>query len=79
MFWDVYKSLLACFRSGPTDKTLEEEFDLANLGAEQDDIELISGLQPLHIGDEIVGDGVVLQDDYYAADFTDEEDSFVAK
>jgi hypothetical protein len=75
-FWDVYKSLLACFRNGPTDKTLEEEFNLANLGAEQDDIELISGLQPLRIGDEIVGDGVVLQDDYYAADFTDEEDSF---
>ena len=72
-FWDVYKSLLACFRRGPVDITLEDEFNLANLGAEQD-IELISGLRHLRISDEIVGDGVVLQEDYNEADFTDSED-----
>jgi len=56
------------------DKTLEEEFNLANLGAEHN-VELISGLRPLRVGDEIVGDGMVLQEDYCEADFTDEEDS----
>ncbi len=72
-FWDIYKLLLACFRRGPVDLTLEDEFNLANLGADQD-MELISGLRPLRIGDEVVGDGVVLWEDYDEADFTDPED-----
>jgi len=72
-FWDIYKLLLACFRRGPVDLTLEDEFNLANLGADQD-MELISGLRPLRIGDEVVGDGVVLREDYDEADFTDPED-----
>ena len=72
-FWDIYKSLLACFQRGPVDISLAEEFNLANLGAEHD-IELISGLRHLRIGDEIVGDGVALRENYYEAEFTDNEE-----
>lgn len=36
-------------------------------------LELISGLRPLRIGDEVVGDGVVLREDYDETDFTDLE------
>jgi hypothetical protein len=74
-FWDIYKSLLACFRRGPVDATLEAEFVLANLGAEQD-IALVSGFRDLRNGDEIVGDGVVLQEDYNEADFTEDEEVY---
>jgi hypothetical protein len=72
-FWDVYKLLLACFRQGPVDVTIEEEFNLANLGADQD-MHLLPGLRELRIGDDVVGDGVVLQEDYYEADFTSDEE-----
>ena len=72
-FWDVYKLLLACFRWSPVDVTIKEEFNLANLGADQD-MDLLPGLQELRIGDNIVGDGVVLQEDYYEADFTSDEE-----
>ena len=68
-FWDVYKLLLARFREDLVDVTIEEEFNLANLGADQD-MDLLPGLQEMQIGDEVVGDGVVLQEDYYEADFT---------
>jgi len=54
-FWDIYKLLLACFRRGPVDLTLEDELNLANLGADQN-MELISGLCLLWIGDEVVGE-----------------------
>lgn len=61
------------------DVTFKEEFDLANIGADQD-MDLIPGLRQLRIGDEVVGDGVVLQEDYNEADFTsdtdDEEDVY---
>ncbi len=59
------------------DVTLEREFNLANLGADQG-MELLPGLRQLQIGDEVVGDGVVLlQKDYNEADFTaDEEDVY---
>ena len=72
-FWDVYKSLLACFRGGPVDATHEADFILANFGAEQN-IALVSGLRHLRNDDEIVGDGVVLREDYNEADFTDDEE-----
>src|ERR1700678_2534355 len=73
-FWDVYKLLLACFRQEPVDVTIKEEFNLANLGANQD-MDLLPGLREMRIGDEVVGDGVVLQEDHYEADFTsDSED-----
>lgn len=73
-FWEVYKLLLACFRSGEAvDRALEEEFNLANLGAEED-MALMSGLRQLRLGDEVVGDGVVLHEDYEVADFTDSEE-----
>jgi len=55
------------------DLTLEDEINLANLGVDQN-MELISGLCPLWIGDEVVGDGVVLRKNYDEADFTDPED-----
>jgi hypothetical protein len=56
------------------DVTIEEEFNLANLRANQD-MDLLSGLREMQIGDEVVGDGVVLQEDHYEADFTsDSED-----
>ena len=78
-FWDIYKLLLVCFRRVSIDVTLKEEFDLANIGANQD-MDLIPGLRQLRIGDEVVGDGVVLQEDYNEADFTsddeDEEDIY---
>lgn len=78
-FWDIYKLLLACFRQSPTDLTLEKEFNLANLGANQSDMDLLPGLRGLRIGDEVVGDGVILQDNYDEADFTsDEDDTFAA-
>jgi len=72
-FWDIYKSLLACFRQGSVDVTLEKEFNLTNLGADQD-IDLLPGLRELRIGNEVVGDGVVLQEDYEEADFSEDED-----
>jgi hypothetical protein len=86
-FWDVYKLLLACFQQGPVDATIKEEFNLANLRANQD-MHLLPGLRELQIGEDVVGDGVVLQGDYdevdfmsdeevedaYAADFTDDEE-----
>lgn len=86
-FWDVYKLLLACFRQGHVDGTIEEQFNLANLGADQD-MDLLPGLQEMRIGGEVVGDGVALQEDYeagsgftsnsedeaYAANFTDNEE-----
>lgn len=80
-FWDVYKLLLACFQQGPMDVTFDEEFNLANLGADQD-MDLLP-LQELRIGDEVVGDGaVLLQEDFDEADFTsdseDEEDAYAA-
>ena len=36
---------------------------------------LMSGLHHLRNGDEIVGDGVVLQEDYNEAEFTDDEEN----
>lgn len=72
-FWDVYKLLLACFRQGPVDANIEEEFNLSNLGADQD-MHLLHGLRELRIGDDVVGDGVVLQEDYDEADFTSDEE-----
>ena len=54
--------------------TLEEEFNLTNLGADQD-MDLLPGLHQLRIGDEIVGDGVVLHGDHDKADFTDSGES----
>jgi len=56
------------------DVTFKEEFDLANIGADQD-MDLIPGLRQLRIGDEVVGDGVVLQEDYDEADFTSDTDN----
>ncbi|KAM6491906.1 hypothetical protein JOM56_012544 [Amanita muscaria] len=74
-FWDIYKALLACFQHDPinTYATLEEEFNLANLGADQG-MDLLPGLRQLRVGDEVVGDGVVLHGDNDEADFTDSED-----
>ena len=46
------------------DVTIEEEFNLANLGADHG-MDLLPGLQELCIGGEVVGDGAVLQEDYY--------------
>jgi hypothetical protein len=78
-FWNIYKLLLVRFRRVSMDVTFKEEFDLANIGADQD-MDLIPGLRQLRIGDEVVGDGVVLQEDYNEADFTsdtdDEEDVY---
>lgn len=73
-FWDTYKTLLACFRQNPVDLTFDEEFNLANL-AVHDDVDLLQGLRQLQIGDEVVGDGVVLQEDYDAAEFTSDEEA----
>ena len=77
MFWDVYKLLLARFRQGHVDMmTIEEEFNLAKLGADQD-MDLLPGFREMRIGDEVVGDGVALstlQEDYCEADFSDYED-----
>src|SRR6266511_5430823 len=72
-FWDIYNLLLSSFQQGPEDVTLEEEFNLANLAADQD-VDLIPGLRQLRIGDKVVGDGVVLQGNYDEADFTSDED-----
>ena len=72
-FWDVYKLLLACFQQGPVDATIEDEFNLANLRADQD-MDLLPGLWKLRIGDEVVGDGVVLQEDCFEAGFTSDEE-----
>ncbi|GLB40063.1 hypothetical protein LshimejAT787_0705730 [Lyophyllum shimeji] len=73
-FWDVYADLLGCFRAGPVDQTLEQDFNLANLGADWD-MELIEGLKEVRAGDEAVGDGVVLGLDgsYDEAEFTDSD------
>ena len=68
-FWDVYRSLLSCFREGHVDVTIEEQFNLANFGADQD-MDLLPGLRKMRIGDEVIGDGVALQEDCYEADFT---------
>jgi len=61
--------------------TIEEQFNLANLGADQD-MELLPGLREMRIGGEVVGDGVALQGSYYEADFTssseNEESSYAA-
>ena len=69
-FWDIYKSLLACFRQGLVDVTIEKDFNLANLGANQDTMDLLPGLREMRVGDEVVGDGAVLQEDSYEAEFT---------
>ena len=54
--------------------TIEEQFNLTNFGANQD-MDLLPGLREMQIGGEVVGDGVALQEDYFAADFTsDSED-----
>jgi hypothetical protein len=53
--------------------TFKEEVNLANLGADQD-VDLIPGLRQLRIGDEVVGDGLVLQANYDEADFTSDAD-----
>ena len=45
-FWDVYKLLLACFRQGHVDVTIEEQFNLANYGVNQD-MDLLLGLQEM--------------------------------
>jgi hypothetical protein len=74
-FWDIYKSLLACFRQNPVNVTIEEEFNLANLGANQN-MDLLPGLREFRIGDEVVGDGVVLREDYDEADFTLDSEEF---
>lgn len=55
------------------DATIKEEFNLANPRAKQA-MHLLPGLWELQIGDDIVGDGVVLQEDYYEADFTSDEE-----
>jgi hypothetical protein len=80
-FWDVYKLLLARFRQDPVDVIIEEEFNLANLGANQD-MDLLPGLREMRIGGEVVGDGVVLQEDYdheavFTSDSEDEENESV--
>jgi hypothetical protein len=72
-FWDVYKLLLACFREGHVDVSIEEQFNLANLGADQD-MDLLPGLREMRNGGEVVGDGVALQEDNYEADFTEDEE-----
>jgi hypothetical protein len=75
-FWDVYKLLLACFRQGRVDVTIEEQFNLANFGAIQD-MDLLPGLQDMRIGGEVVGDGVALaalQEENFEADFTEDEE-----
>jgi hypothetical protein len=71
-FWDIYKALLACFQQDPVNATLEEEFNLANLGADQG-MDLLPGFRQLRLGDEVIGDGVVLHGAYDEADFTDSE------
>ncbi|KAM6489625.1 hypothetical protein JOM56_014947 [Amanita muscaria] len=71
-FWDIYNALLACFQQDPVNATLEEEFNLANLGADQG-MDLLPGFRQLRLGDEVVGDGVVLHGAYDEADFTDSE------
>ena len=80
-FWDVYTLLLACFRQGHVDVTIEEQFNLANLGANQD-MDLLPGLREMRMGDEVVGDGAALLEDTDKADFTsdseDEEGSYAA-
>ena len=72
-FWDIYKSLLTCFRQGHVDVTIEEQFNLANLGADQD-MDLLPGLREMRIGGEVVGDGVAFQEENYEAYFTDSEE-----
>jgi hypothetical protein len=76
-FWDVYKSLLARFRQCHADVTIEEQFNLANFGANQN-MDLLPGLREMRIGGEVVGDGVAIPEDYFeAADFTSSEDEEV--
>lgn len=72
-FWEIYQALLACFRQGPLDENLEQDFCLSNLGADQG-MDLLPGLRALQIGDEVVGDGVVLQEDSAEGDFTSDSD-----
>lgn len=76
-FWDVYNLLLARFRQAHVDATIEEQFHLANLGADQD-MELLPGLQEMRIGGEVVGDGVALPEDCLEADFTEDEEAIYA-
>lgn len=72
-FWDVYNALLGHFRQGPPDIMLAEQFKLANLGPEEETMDLLPGLQALPVGDEVIGDGVVLQEDSAEGDFTDSD------
>ena len=80
-FWDIYKLLLACFRQDHVDVTsIEEQFSLANFGANQN-MDLLPGLQAMRIGGEVIGDGVAtvaLQEENFGADFTDDEDGTYA-
>jgi hypothetical protein len=77
-FWDVYKLLLARFRQGHVDVTsIEEQFSLANFGANQD-MDLLPGLQEMRIGGEVVGDGVAIQEENFEADFTEDEEGTYA-
>ena len=77
MFWDIYKALLALFQRSPPDMVLEQDFNLANLGADQV-MDLLPGLQQLQVSDEVVGDGVVSQVNYDEADFTDSDSHYEA-
>jgi hypothetical protein len=73
-FWDIYTLLLACFRQGHVDVTsIEEQFSLANFGANRD-MDLLPGLREMRIGGEVVGDGVALQEENFEADFTEDEE-----
>ena len=85
-FWDVYSALLTSFRAAPDNSNLEQEFHLANLGA-NDEMKLIQGLQALRNGDNIVGNAVSLvgqdgigflgqEDVREYGDFTDKEGEF---
>ena len=69
-FWDIYVKLLDCFRVGPSDPTLISDFELANLGAD-DEMELIPGLKELRNLDDVVGDIAIASD--YEAEFTDSD------
>jgi hypothetical protein len=68
--WDVYRTLLSCFRDGPPDLTLEHAFTLVNQAAD-DEMELLHGLQELRSIDDIIGDMAIFSD--FAAEFTDSE------
>lgn len=61
-FWDIYNALLGYFHQGFPNQILTEEFKLANLGAEET-MDLLPGLWALQVCDEVVWDGVILQED----------------